>query len=175
MMFMRVVQRSSSILRDNMMTFSSLDKFPRDGVISWNEYLTDFLMKLGVSLDGSKEKTDEAAKALNRTMKEEIMGLKAAWFESVRGDPDRLNIDEFLAFRHPEQSHSFLLKIVEDVANILDTNGDGVLNLGEFTELKLDDVSMDNFALRSLFDKDLKTLFKVVDIDGKGTVNRQEL
>jgi hypothetical protein len=47
------------------------------------------------------------------------MGLKAAWFESVRGDPDRLNIDEFLAFRHPEQSHSFLLKIVEDVSNIL--------------------------------------------------------
>ncbi|CAG0918169.1 unnamed protein product [Notodromas monacha] len=173
--FIKSSIKESSYNSLNMMTFSALDKFPRDGVISWNEYLTDFLMKLGVSLDGTKEKTDEAAKALNRTMKEEIMGLKAAWFESVRGDPDRLNIDEFLAFRHPEQSHSFLLKIVEDVANILDTNGDGVLNLGEFTELKLDDVSMDNFALRSLFDKDLKTLFKVVDIDGKGTVNRQEL
>lgn len=42
------------------------------------------------------------------------MREKAAWSQSVRDDPSRLSLDEFLAFRHPESSHATIIAIVEE-------------------------------------------------------------
>lgn len=40
---------------------------------------------------------------------------RARWAEAARNDPDRLGLDEFLAFTHPESSHRALLQMVEDL------------------------------------------------------------
>lgn len=40
---------------------------------------------------------------------------RAAWSEAARSDPDALNLDEFLAFRHPESSHATILTLVEEL------------------------------------------------------------
>lgn len=48
-------------------------------------------------------------------MREEILLDRAAFFEAAHTDPEGLNIDEFLSFRHPEHSHSTLLNMVQDI------------------------------------------------------------
>lgn len=40
---------------------------------------------------------------------------RARWSEAARNDPERLALDEFLAFTHPESSHRALLQMVEDL------------------------------------------------------------
>jgi hypothetical protein len=40
---------------------------------------------------------------------------RARWAEAARNDPDRLALDEFLAFTHPESSHRALLQMVEEL------------------------------------------------------------
>lgn len=40
---------------------------------------------------------------------------RARWTEAARNDPDKLALDEFLAFTHPESSHRALLQMVEDL------------------------------------------------------------
>lgn len=52
-------------------------------------------------------------------MKEKILLDKAAWSEAANSDPDALNIDEFLTFRHPEHSHVSLINMVNDIIGSL--------------------------------------------------------
>lgn len=49
------------------------------------------------------------------SVKEKILLDKAAWSEAANSDPDALNIDEFLTFRHPEHSHVSLINMVNDI------------------------------------------------------------
>lgn len=52
---------------------------------------------------------------MSRTLKESIMRDRARWAEAARNDPEKLALDEFLAFTHPESSHRALLQMVEDL------------------------------------------------------------
>lgn len=40
---------------------------------------------------------------------------RARWAEAARTDPDKLTLDEFLAFTHPESSHPALLQMVDEM------------------------------------------------------------
>lgn len=40
---------------------------------------------------------------------------RARWSEAARNDPERLTLDEFLAFTHPESSHRALLQMVQEL------------------------------------------------------------
>lgn len=44
---------------------------------------------------------------------------RAAWSEAANSDPEALNIDEFMTFRHPEHSHVSLINMVNDIINSL--------------------------------------------------------
>lgn len=46
---------------------------------------------------------------------EKIAWDQAAWSEAAKTDPDLLNLDEFLSFRHPESSHSNLLSKADEM------------------------------------------------------------
>ena len=48
-------------------------------------------------------------------MQESLARLKAAWSEAAHTNPDAVNIDEFLGLEHPESSHSFLTRRVEEL------------------------------------------------------------
>lgn len=58
---------------------------------------------------------NERHRDLSRDVKETIMRDRAAWSEAAKSDPDHLTLDEFLAFRHPESSHSTILSLVEEL------------------------------------------------------------
>lgn len=40
---------------------------------------------------------------------------KAYWSEAAKTNPNYLDINEFLAFRHPESSHANILDIIDDI------------------------------------------------------------
>ena len=44
----------------------------------------------------------------SRMAKVKLASAKASWAEAARTNGDALNIDEFLAFTHPESSHSLM-------------------------------------------------------------------
>lgn len=52
-------------------------------------------------------------------MQEKILLDRAAWSEAANSDPEALNIDEFMTFRHPEHSHVSLINVVNDIINSL--------------------------------------------------------
>ena len=84
------------------------------GEISWDEYHAHFLQTHGFS-DSYISSHDKRHSALARRLKELIMRDRARWSEAARNDPDKLTLDEFLAFTHPESSHRALLQMVEDL------------------------------------------------------------
>lgn len=84
------------------------------GEISWDEYHAHFLRSHGLS-DSYITSHDKRHSALSRPLKEAIMRDRARWTEAARTDPDKLALDEFLAFTHPESSHRALLQMVEDL------------------------------------------------------------
>lgn len=89
-------------------------KFLRAGEVSWEEYHAYFLRSHGY-LESYVNSHDKKHSDLSRTLKENIMRDRARWAEAARNDPDRLALDEFLAFTHPESSHRALLQMVEDL------------------------------------------------------------
>ena len=68
----------------------------------------------------------------SREMKVKIAAAKAAWSEAARSNPDALNIDEFLAFTHPESSHSWLAQNAEELFARHDSDGDGRITEQEY-------------------------------------------
>lgn len=84
------------------------------GQITWDEYHAYFLRKHGFSefyITSHNKRHVE----LSRTLKEIIMRDKARWSEAARNDPEKLTLDEFLAFTHPESSDKALLQMVEEL------------------------------------------------------------
>lgn len=88
--------------------------FSFSGEISWDEYHAHFLRSHGLSESYIVSHTKKHSE-LSRSMKESIQRDRARWAEAARTDPDRLALDEFLAFTHPESSHRALLQMVEDL------------------------------------------------------------
>ena len=81
----------------------------------------------------------------SRKMKVKVAAAKAAWSEAARSNPDALNIDEFLAFTHPEASHSWLAQNAEEIFGRHDADGDGQITETEyindpFSEMQEEDV-----------------------------------
>ena len=68
----------------------------------------------------------------SRKMKVQVAAAKAAWSEAARSNPDALNIDEFLAFTHPESSHSWLAQNAEEIFGRHDADGDGQISETEY-------------------------------------------
>ena len=107
---------------------------------------------------------------------DDLSAQNAAWYEAVRASPDELNIDEFLSFTHPEQSHSLLLRVADDLFVALDNDGNDAIVFDEFQNVHPDDVGLGAEKIRELFEMDdKKKLFEFVDADGDGKIRKNEL
>ncbi|UYV78231.1 SDF4 [Cordylochernes scorpioides] len=108
-------------------------------------------------------------------VKEKILLDKAAWSEAANSEPDALNIDEFLTFRHPEHSHVALLNTVNAVLENLDTNGDGVLSPDEFVNASSDDRADKDIPDKQRRRERRREFIQSIDLNHDGQVTRQEL
>ncbi|XP_046458033.1 45 kDa calcium-binding protein-like [Daphnia pulex] len=128
----KVKEHLQGALRENIFLFTAIDMNPRNGHVSWTEYHTWFLKKNG----NNNTKTgdhDEMHPELERSIKEKIAWDKAAWSEAAKTDPDFLNLDEFLSFRHPESSHTTLLSKADDLLGEYDKDADETLTWEEYS------------------------------------------
>ncbi|XP_014258448.1 45 kDa calcium-binding protein [Cimex lectularius] len=157
--------------KENYGLFMSIDKSPRNGVVTWEEYHAYFLEKNGLDKDYIKMHT-EKHQGLGRSLKEAIARDKASWYEAAKSDPDFLTLDEFLTFRHPESSHTTILAIVDDLLDKLDRDGDELLTEEEFAMLQVSGsetvVSQGEAQRREEFRN-------IIDIDKNSVADRKEL
>lgn len=86
------------------MIFSEIDKAPRNGLITWDEYYSYFLKERGYSDEFIKHVDRQRHTAVDRKSREQIVKDKVMWNEAARTDSYSLTLDEFLAFRHPGTS-----------------------------------------------------------------------
>ncbi|XP_046419824.1 45 kDa calcium-binding protein [Neodiprion fabricii] len=138
----KIKEHVNRAMTDNIGLFTAIDNNPRNGEVSWDEYHAHFLKTHGFSeeyINSHNKRHPE----LSRTLKESIMRDRARWAEAARNDPERLALDEFLAFTHPESSHRALLQMVEDLFEKFDRDGDEQLTEDEFAGLPSDGVGLD--------------------------------
>ncbi|XP_043665366.1 45 kDa calcium-binding protein [Vespula pensylvanica] len=129
-------------MRDNVGLFTAVDNNPRNGEISWEEYHAYFLRLHGFP-ESYVRSHDKRHREMPRTLKESIMRDRARWTDAARNDPEKLTLDEFLAFTHPESSHRALLQMVEDLFEKFDRDGDEQLTEDEFSDLPSESVGLE--------------------------------
>ncbi|XP_064461337.1 45 kDa calcium-binding protein-like [Ornithodoros turicata] len=167
----KVKEHYSRAVQDNFWIFSALDK-NHDGRVSWNEYHVNFMLEQGFDEKYAKDHPEDH-KMLDRKLKEKILLDKAAWYEAANSDPDALNIDEFLTFRHPEHSHVSLMGMVNDIISNLDDNGDEHLSEKEFAQLTPDETSK---RTKDDWKRERIAEFRDhIDLNHDGKASRQEL
>ncbi|XP_011881265.1 PREDICTED: 45 kDa calcium-binding protein [Vollenhovia emeryi] len=138
----KITEHITRAMRENVGLFTAIDNNPRNGEVSWDEYHAYFLRTHGFSetyINSHNKKHSEMPRAL----KESIMRDRARWAEAARNDPEKLALDEFLAFTHPESSHRALLQMVEDLFEKFDRDGDEQLTEDEFSDLPAEGVGLD--------------------------------
>ncbi|XP_033224065.1 45 kDa calcium-binding protein [Belonocnema kinseyi] len=138
----KITDHIDRAMRENIGLFTAIDNNPRNGEISWEEYHAHFLRSHGLSesyITSHNKKHSE----LSRQLKEIIMRDRARWSEVAATDPEKLSLDEFLAFTHPESSHRALLQMVEDLFEKFDRDGDEQLTEDEFADLPSDGMGLD--------------------------------
>ncbi|XP_012235243.1 45 kDa calcium-binding protein [Linepithema humile] len=138
----KITEHITRAMQENVGLFTAIDNNPRNGEVSWEEYHAYFLRSHGFS-ETYINSHDKKHNEMSRTLKESIMRDRARWAEAARNDPDRLALDEFLAFTHPESSHRALLQMVEDLFEKFDRDGDEQLTEDEFSDLPSEGVGLD--------------------------------
>ncbi|CAL7942186.1 unnamed protein product [Xylocopa violacea] len=138
----KITEHISRAMRENIGLFTAIDNNPRNGEVSWEEYHAYFLKSHGFP-ESYVSSHDKKHSDMSRTLKESIMRDRARWAEAARNDPERLALDEFLAFTHPESSHRALLQMVEDLFEKFDRDGDEQLTEDEFSDLPSEGMGLD--------------------------------
>ncbi|XP_033364850.1 45 kDa calcium-binding protein [Bombus vosnesenskii] len=138
----KITEHISRAMKENVGLFTAIDNNPRNGEISWEEYHAHFLRSHGFP-ESYVSSHDKKHSDMSRTLKESIMRDRARWAEAARNDPERLALDEFLAFTHPESSHRALLQMVEDLFEKFDRDGDEQLTEDEFSDLPSEGMGLD--------------------------------
>nr|KAG5704737.1 hypothetical protein BaRGS_005193 [Batillaria attramentaria] len=115
---------------------------------------------------------------LDPDSKEELIRYKFRWSDADTDPLDNeLTREEFMAFRHPEQSEKTLNNMVISIMSGIDTDGDGVISEEEFTALPPGEVEGEEFqAMDKSWQKERQQEFeKIMDLDHNGKVTKDEL
>ncbi|KAI4487380.1 hypothetical protein M0804_005529 [Polistes exclamans] len=138
----KITEHIRRAVQENVGLFTAIDNNPRNGKVSWEEYHAHFLRSHGFP-ESYVRSHDKRHKEMSRTLKESIMRDRARWTDAARNDPEKLTLDEFLAFTHPESSHGALLQMVEDLFEKFDRDGDEQLTEDEFSDLPSEGVGLE--------------------------------
>jgi calcium-binding protein len=110
---------------------------------------------------------------LDRRSKETIMKDKAMWSEAARTDSFSLNLEEFLAFQHPESSNANLQSLVDDILREFDLDTDDYLTADEFSNVlphDLGETTSKGFTVFQDMDERREEFNKILDTNKDGKV-----
>uniref|UniRef100_H2ZFS3 EF-hand domain-containing protein n=1 Tax=Ciona savignyi TaxID=51511 RepID=H2ZFS3_CIOSA len=153
--------------------FNELDN-DKDGSVSWNEYLVEFLGRRNFNRQEVAQKLHDKVKIeVDKKLREEIDDAHDKWLQASRdGDPD-MSVAEFRDFQHPETGREMLEYLVQEFLHDMDTDGDEVLTVQEYISVGSDvdvDTQDDDWA------KERRTEFRnVIDQNSDGKVTKAEL
>uniref|UniRef100_T1JJ73 45 kDa calcium-binding protein n=1 Tax=Strigamia maritima TaxID=126957 RepID=T1JJ73_STRMM len=171
----KVKEHLDEAVRENIYLFTNVDK-DRNGLATWKEYHYAFMLDQGFEEKYARDHA-ENHKILDRKTREQILLDEAAFSETAHNNPDGLNIDEFLSFRHPERSLVTLLNMVQEIFNNLDENGDNYLSIEEFATFS--NGAPDPKEMQDndrVWQEERKREFREnIDSNQDGRVSRQEL
>lgn len=162
---------------ENERIFSHLDT-DQDGYVSWQEFHLHFLLAKGHEQDQAEQHVvDYETIPLDPDDKERLIRYKFKWAEADDDPQDnKLTLEEFRSFRHPEQSKVMLNRMVQDILDNLDSNNDGKVTEKEFIALPPGDVDPAFQESDRLWQEERKKEFRtVIDLDRNGIVTREEL
>lgn len=122
-------------LKENSHIFSHLDP-DKKGFIEWKEYYRHFLLAKGYEAAlAAKHIEDYDAIDMKEDERESLVRYKFRWSDADQNSNNKLTEEEFLAFRHPEQSKITMQNMLETILNGLDMDHDGKLTEEEFSAL----------------------------------------
>lgn len=164
----KVKEHIQGALRENIFLFTSIDTLPRNGRVSWEEYQTWFLKKNG--LNSSEFLNLDEKNPQTRTLREKIAWDQAAWSETAKTEPDFLNLDEFLSFRHPESSSSSLLSKADDIIGEYDRDADESLTWEEYSSIPINSI-----LVKYTEDKREEEFYNFIDRNRDGKLDKREI
>ncbi|CAF1034990.1 unnamed protein product [Adineta steineri] len=153
----------------------------QDGKVTWHEYFALYVKFHNVNTTGIKETDtfDFVQAPFDNNFQRELVKIRYRWTEADVAGDNELDIDEFLAFRHPEIAGHSYKHIVDDLILQMDRDDDKKLNETEFAFLPssvLEDggnkewIEMDKRWL-----EDQKREFHEMDEDKDGVLTKDEL
>ncbi|CAF2114736.1 unnamed protein product [Rotaria magnacalcarata] len=109
----------------------------QDGKVTWHEYFALYVKFHNVNSTSVKESDtfDFIQGPFDNNFQRELVKIRYRWTEADVGGDNELDIDEFLAFRHPEIAGHSYKHIVDDLMLQMDRNDDQKLNETEFAFL----------------------------------------
>lgn len=176
----KIRQHFDEALEENAHIFTHMDP-DGDGLVDWKDYYKHFLLAKKYDVDKIdsflKDYGDQALE-MKETDRDQLVRYKFKWTDVEQMPMDnKLNKEEFLAFRHPEQSGLAMKKMIESILNSLDTNNDGKLTLAEFVALPPGDVEdQEQKKLDDRYqDERKKEFIHSIDSDNNGVATQKEL
>lgn len=174
----KMEEHFSEAQQENEEIFKHLDD-DHNGKVHWKEYYKHFLEAKGYASEiAQKHVIDYDQIELDPDSKSEIIHYKFRWTDADNEPLDNeLTQEEFMSFRHPEQSDKTLNNMVISIMSGIDTNGDGVVSEEEFTALPPGEVDGEEFqAMDKSWQKERQEEFRsAMDLDHDRKVTKEEL
>ncbi|XP_013411557.1 45 kDa calcium-binding protein [Lingula anatina] len=179
----KIEEHFGQAAKENADIFKSLD-LDNDGQIAWEEFLTEFLVALNWKRADAEVKARDPEKAMQGVESEhrdQLITNKFRWAEADDDNDNKLTLEEFKNFMHPEGSKKMTENMVRDILENLDSNSDGILSIDEFAALpggELDEqFNTDEWkASDKRWQDERKTAFReVIDINKDGNLTKDEL
>lgn len=119
---------------DNERVFKFLD-LDNDGFVHWKEFHKKFLMAKGHDEKQVEKHLEEYdTLSIDDEDKDAIVNYKFRWTDADSDPQDnKLSLEEFKEFRHPERSAKMIQRMVDEILENLDVNKDGKVTIEEFS------------------------------------------
>lgn len=174
----KMEEHFSEATQENQEIFKHLDP-DNNGRVHWKEYYVHFLLAKGYKQDiAARHVVDYDQIVLDPDAKEELIRYKFRWSDADMDPTDNeLTREEFMSFRHPEQSEKTLNNMVVSIMGGIDSNGDGIITEKEFAALPPGEVEGEEYqAMDKAWQEERRQEFRTaLDMDHDGKVTKEEL
>ncbi|CAF3596578.1 unnamed protein product [Adineta steineri] len=179
-LFKNIQQHLQKAKHKNSQLFILIDA-DQNGKITWQEYVLLYVKFHNKNISDIRDVNDVEfiPSSLDLESHQELLKIRYRWMQADQSSDNELNIDEFLAFRHPEITDRSAKYIADDLLLHMDQNNDQKINETEFVYIPSNISTDKNDTTWSEMDKKFvdaqKTEFHEFDENNDGILTRDEI